>query len=259
LERKARSATIGGPIDQATGKKVFTPTNKSFTDANGKVHYKTQRSTKLAEADNAHTLSSGTVIEKVYADHSNRQKVLANKARKESASIKARPYSKSARVAYKNDVDTLNSKLRVALENAPRERQAQVIANATVRLKVQADPSLNTKERRAEKKRVKSQALMAARLRTEAGKDKFEITDSEWKAIQAGAITAHKLDQILTYADLDRIKELATPRVQIKMTPANTSKARSLRARGYTWAEVASSLGVSVTTAKDAVTAGEGD
>lgn len=257
LDRKERSAKNGGPIDPKTGKKIYEDTGKSWTDAAGKVHYKTQDSTKLAETDDAHTLSSGTVIEKIYADHSNRLKTLANQARKESYHIKTRPYSPSAKEAYRSHVETLNAKLARALKNAPLERQAQVFAHGTIRMKIQANPDLKLKENKAELKRLKSQALAAARIRTGADKQKFEITPEEWAAIQAGAITAHKLDQILTHADLDKIKELATPRVKITMTPANTSRARTLHARGYTWAEVAEALGVSVSTIKDALGATE--
>lgn len=260
LDRKDRSAAKGGPIDPKTGKKVYENTGKSWRDASGNVHLKPMLSTKLAETDDAHTLSSGTVVEKIYADHSNRLKALANEARKVLYHTKTRPYSPSAKEAYRSHVETLNSKLRIALENAPLERQAQVFANATIRLKKQANPDLNLPENKEELKRIKSQALAAARMRTGADKQKFEITDDEWKAIQAGAITAHKLDQILTYADLERIKQLATPPLKVAMPPASVAKAKALQARGYTWAEIADTLGVSVTTVKDAVhVPGEGD
>lgn len=252
-ERKERSAAKGGPIDPVTGKKVYEYTNKTWTDANGKPHLRVQQSTKLAEVDDAHALSSGTVMESFYADHSNRLKSLANTARKELVSIKPRPYAPSARVAYRSEVDSLNSKLTQSLKNAPRERQAQVIANATIRLKLQANPDLKLKENKAELKRLKSQALAAARVRTDAAKVKFDITDAEWKAIEAGAITAHKLDQILTYAELDRVKELATPKTTRAMSTANVAKAKALHDKGYTWAEVADALGVSVSTIQDAV------
>jgi hypothetical protein len=259
-DRKDRSPKDGGPIDPKTGKKVFVPTGKSrtFVDDKGKQHVviKKIESTKLAETDDAHTLSSGTVIEKVYADHSNKLKALANQARKATLSIKTRPYSPSAKKTHASEVATLNAKLTLALRNAPLERQAQVIANATVKARVDANPELRVRENRAELKRVKSQALAGARLRTGADKQKFDITDDEWSAIQAGAITAHKLDQILTYADLDRVKALATPRTLLKMTSTNVGKAKSLRSRGYTWAEIADALGVSVSTVQSALSEG---
>lgn len=252
LDRKERPASKGGAIDPATGKKVFEETGKSrtFVDSKGTQHVvlKKTESTKLAEASDAHTLSSGTVIEKIYADHSNKLKVLGNQARKASLTVKSKPYSPSAKETFSNEVASLNAKLNLALRNAPLERQAQVFANAAVRLKIQANPELRVPENKVELRRVKSQSLTGARLRTGANKQAIDITASEWAAIQAGAITTHKLDQILTYADLEKIKELATPKTVVRLTPAKASKARDLLARGYTWAEVASSLGVSVST-----------
>jgi hypothetical protein len=262
LDRKERPASQGGPIDPKTGKKVFIETGKTrtYVDDNGvqrSIPVK-MRSTKLAETDDAHTLSSGTVIEKVYADHSNRLKALANQARKETLTIKPKSYSASAREVYKEQVGSLNSKLRLAQENAPLERQAQVFANATVSLKKQEHPELREKENKAELRRVKSQALAAARLRTGADKVKFVITDDEWKAIQAGAIHASRLRDILNHADLDAVKKLATPKEQAKLSASNVSRAKRMHDGGYTWAEIASALGVSVSTAQRAVN-GEGD
>jgi len=222
----------------------------------------TQQVAKLADTHDAHTLVSdkGTVTEKFYADHSNRLKDLANQARKESIGLKPRRYNPSAREAFKADVETLDAKLTTALRNAPLERQAQVIANSTVRMKIQDNPYLKTKDGKTELKRVKAQALAAARARTGAQKKKFEITQSEWDAIQAGAVTANKLDKILTYADLDVVKKLATPKATIKLTPTALANARSMHDRGLTWAEIARVLGVSVSTIqKEVKPAEEGD
>ena len=73
-------------------------------------------------------------------------KSLANQARKEMVSTGKIPYSASAKAAYQNEVYSLNAKLNVALKNAPRERQAQVIANATVTAKKQANPDMTNAE-----------------------------------------------------------------------------------------------------------------
>lgn len=262
-ERKLRPAKDGGPIDPATGKLVYVYTDKSKTWTNAKGKEVTRRnvteSVKLAETDDAHTLSSGTVIEKVYADHSNRLKALANEARKELVHIKPRPYNASAKKAYASEVSTLNAKLTLALKNAPRERQAQVFANAIVKLKVQANPELKLRDNSDELKRVKRQALAAARLRTDAKKAEITITDGEWKAIQAGAITHSKLDAILTRANLDEVKQLATPRVLPKMSSSDAAKARTLKANGLTWAEVSEALGLSITTIKQELGGGDED
>lgn len=242
--RKPRSAALGGPVDKATGKKVFEPTGETRTDPRGKVILNTFQTTKLAETEDARTLSSGTVIEKVYAEHSNKLKALANTARKAAVNTKNITYSSSANIAYANEVASLNSKLNIALRNAPLERQAQVIGNAIYSQKLQANPEMEA----SEKKKIKGLALTAARVRTNAKKQRIEITDSEWDAIQAGAISNNKLNQILHNTDPENIKRLATPRSNILMTDIKKQRAQAMLGSGYTQAEVASALGVSVTT-----------
>lgn len=244
LDRKPRSAANGGPIDKATGKKVYEPTGAGYEKANGKWVPKRTKSTKLAETDDAFTLSSGTPIETIYATHSNKLKGLANTARKEAVNTKTTPYSPSAKAAYSKEVATLNSKLNVALMNAPRERQAQVVANAVVKKKKQANPDLEP----AEVKKIKGQALAEARTRTGAKKELIEITPSEWDAIQAGAVSNNKLTQILNNTDIEQVKQLATPKTTTVMTSLKTMRAKTMANAGYTQAEIADALGVSATT-----------
>lgn len=245
-ERRPRPASQGGPIDPATGKKVFVETGATYVNKAGKTVTKTTKSTKLAETDDARTLSSGTVIEKVYADHSNSLKSMANEARKAAVATKSTPYSPSAKAAYSKQVASLNAKLNLALRNAPLERQAQLFANATVAQKRAANPDMDP----SELKKIKGQALTEARLRTGAGKQRVDITPDEWDAIQAGAISTHKLKQILDNADTEKVKALATPRSSTVMTSAKKQRALAMQASGYTQAEIASALGVSLTTLK---------
>lgn len=247
-DRKPRSAANGGPIDRATGKKVFEPTGESFTK-NGKTVVKKIKSVKLAETHDANTLSSGTPIEKIYADHSNRLKDLANQARKAAVHTQSTPYSPSAKTAHSKEVASLNAKLNIALKNAPLERNAQVIANAVISQKRAHNPDLEP----SELKKMKAQALAEARARTGAGKQRIEITDGEWAAIQAGAISTNKLNQILANSDLEKVKQLATPKVKLLMTSTKTSRAKAMLESGYTQAEVADALGVSLTTLKTSI------
>jgi len=248
-DRKARPAAEGGFIDRATGQKRYVPTGTTYVNAKGKTVPRTIEVRKLAEANNAHTLSSGTPIEKVYADHSNKLKALANQARKVSVNTAPTRYSPSAKNAYAHEVDTLRAKLNIALRNRPLERQAQLLANATVRAKQDANPDMD----KAELKKIQGLALAQARARTGAGKKRIEITPQEWAAIQAGAISNNTLTQILANADLDRVKELATPREKIVMTEAKTSRAKAMLALGYTQSEIADQLGVSLSTLKTVV------
>jgi hypothetical protein len=251
-DRKARYSKEGGPIDKATGKKVFVPTGEMIVDRHGKTVPKTIISKKLAETDDAHTLSSGTKIEEIYADHSNRLKALANEARRVSVNTQHLPHSPSAKTAYANEVATLNAKLNTALRNAPLERQAQILANAVVAAKRRAYPDMDP----SEIKKLKSQALIEARLRTGAKKERVEITPSEWDAIQAGAIRTSRVSDILTHANLEDVKKLATPKTEVKMTSTKKARATAMLASGYTQAEVAQALGVSLTTLKKGLSDG---
>jgi DNA-binding CsgD family transcriptional regulator len=244
-QRVPRPQTEGGPVDKATGAKVFKET--------GKRHWKsgallTQRTTRLAEATDAHTLSSGTPMERLYADHSNKLKSLANQARLNALNTPPSKWSPSAKKTYANEVDSLDSKLAIAKKNAPLERQAQLIANSIVRTKRDYNPNMDKETR----KKIEYQALEEARVRTGAGKQRITITNREWDAIQAGAISDSKLTEILNHADMHVVRELATPKSSILMTSPMTNRANAMLAAGYTRAEVAAQLGVSLSTLDEA-------
>jgi transposase len=253
-ERKARPAAEGGAVDKDTGQKRYVPTGETYTNRQGKTVLKTFESRKLAETDNAHTLSSGTPIEKVYADHSNRLKALANGARKTAVNTRGTPYSPTAKRVYEKDVQSLRAKLNIAQRNRPLERHAQLLANAIVQAKKDANPDMD----KADLKKIQGLALAEARARTGAGKQRIDISPSEWTAIQSGAISTNTLQQILANADLDRVKELATPRVKTLMSGTKMTRATSMLAAGYTQAEIADALGVSLTTLKTAIAEGGG-
>lgn len=241
-------------INPETGEKIWVETGEGYikrtTNKKGVVKEewvpKTTKSTKGAETADAHTLSSGTAIEKVYADHSNRLKDLANQARKEFVATKPVERSPSAAKVYADEVARLNADLNIALRNAPLERQAQIIANAKVKAKRDANPDMDADEL----KKVKARALRDAREVTGADKLKIKIDDKQWEAIQAGALSNSRLSQILDHADLDQVRKLATPKDKPVLTSAKQAQAKRLLGSGATQAEVAAALGVSLTTLK---------
>ena len=245
-EQKLRKASQGGPIDKETGKLVYIPTGRSYTDAKGKTIPNTTSTTKMALVDDAYKLSSGTKIESVYANYANSLKALANDARKSSLSVGTIKQSPSAAKAYSAQVSSLKAKLTLALENAPLERRAQVIGNSTIKAVLASDPSIKDDKDRYKKLRV--QALAAGRAMTGAKRNPIEITDPEWEAIQSGAISNNLLKKIVMHTDVDKLKALATPRTQIGMSNAQIARAKSLLAAGYTQAEVADAIGVSSST-----------
>lgn len=253
-KRTPRKAQDGGRIDPETGEKVYTYVGEPYTTKSGKIKYPTESSTKMAETKDAHSLKSSrnTVMENYYADHANRLKALANTARKEEYFTPPSPWNKSAKKAYANEVASLNSKLEVALRNAPLERQAQVYANVRIKATLQANPDMDKKEI----KKLKTLALEEARNRVNAKKKRIEVTPVEWDAIQAGAISPSNLKQILDNMKDEDIKALATPRVQTAMSPVKIARAQAMLKANHTAAEVADAIGVSVSSLNNALKEG---
>lgn len=239
----------GSPrIDEETGELVWkTVDDPIYTDKRtGKTKVRTQPSTKMAEAKDAYTLVSeaDTPIERAYANYANKMKALGNQARLEILATGKVPYSSTAKETYQAEVDSLNAKLNVALKNAPRERQAQTMANAVVAAKKQDNPDMT----KAEIKKASQQALTQARAIVGAKRETIQITDREWEAIQAGAISESKLTQIINNVDMDSLRQRATPRATTTLSTAKQNKIASMNASGYSTSEIAEALGISSTT-----------
>lgn len=247
----------GSPIiDPETGKQTWKVADdltyekrivdKKTGEVTTKTITRTQKSTKMYETDDAYTLVSKAKnpTELAYADYANAMKAMGNAARKAMVTTKDTPYNPEARAIYKKEVDSLEAKLNVALKNAPRERQAQTIANAVVQAKKKDNPDMTNKEL----KKAGQQALDAARRQVGAKKEQVVITDREWEAIQAGAISTNKLKKILDNADMDKVKQLATPKSSNKVNTQTISRIKALKANGYTNAEIANKLGISTST-----------
>lgn len=250
LISKAKSETSvlkrkGSPIiDKETGEQSYKEVVEEYVGKDGKVHTRMQRSTKMAETKDARTLSSGTPQEEAYAGYANSMKALANQARKVMVNTGKIEYSSSAKEAYLKEVSSLMLKLNDALKNAPRERKAQAMANSVVEAKKKANPDMS----KAEIKKASQQALTSARASVGAKRTPVEITDREWEAIQAGAISENKLLQILNNTDIDEVRKRATPRTTNALSQAKINRIATLRASGYSTSEIAEALGVSSST-----------
>ena len=226
------------------GALIYKSVKETYVDKNGKTQVRTQTSTKMAEARDARTLSSGTMQEEVYASYANNLKALANKARKSMIDTPDKKYSPEAKKAYLNQYNSLMHKLNQSLMNAPRERQAQLLATSVVRAKIEANPNMEKEE----KKKIKQKALTEARNKLGAKRTTVDVTDDEWEAIEAGAISPNKLSQILQNTDTALIREKATPKVKNKLSEAKLNKLKCMAASGYSNSEIAESLGISSST-----------
>ena len=226
--------------------------NKKTGEITTSTKYRMQRSTKMAETDDAFSLVSdaGTPMEKAYAEYANKMKSLANQARKEMVSTGKIAYSASAKAAYQEEVYSLDAKLKLAELNKPRERLAQLKTNADISVKKQNNPDMTP----GDIKKANQQAL--TKYRSEVGsvarsKRSINISDREWEAIQAGAISENKLIKILNNTDVDILRQRATPRATKTLSQAKINRIKALSASNYTLAEIANKLGVSTSTVSE--------
>lgn len=251
-ERKDRRASLGGPVDPVTGRRQYELTGRTYVNKQGQVVPSMTKVKRLANVDDANELSSGTRIERIYAEHSNKLKAMANEARRVAVNTPRTKRDPNAAKVYANEVTTLKAKLDLAIRNRPLERQALVLADAVVRQKRSANPNMDDET----KKKIKFQALEEMRNRTKAKRHRIEITPKEWEAIQAGAISDSMLSSILNNANMDVVKQHATPRTKLLMSPSKTKRAADMLRLGFTRAEVADQLGVSTSTLDQAMANG---
>ena len=229
------------------GNKIYRLTNKMHYDKSGNLIPSTTKSTKMAEAKDARELSSGTVMEEIYADHANKLKDMARTARLEALKIPSSKKNPDAAKAYADEVESVNAKLELIKLNKPRERQAQIQANVTYFAKKRANPEMDSDQA----KKVKQQALRDAREAVGAisKKDReMKLTDREWEAFQAGAFSNHQMEEIINNMDLDDLKQLATPRQEKTISESKKNLIRSMNMNGYSIAEIADRAGVSTST-----------
>lgn len=233
-----------GVIDPLTEKVVYKESGRTYVDPRtGKTVAATTKVKRILAVDDVRSMSSGTLQEEAYADYANKMKDLANKARLEYKATPTLKRSASAAKAFEPEVNRLMAALKVAQLNAPLEREAQRIANARVKAKVQAN-NITDKD---EISKIRRAAISDARNSTGASgkRTRITISDGEWTAIQSGAISDTTLSEILRYAEPKTVRERATPRRTTQLSDARISRIKAMANSGHTNAEIAEALGIS--------------
>ena len=224
-----------------------------FTNKDGNISYKTKartiNSTRMAETDNAYTLvsSSRHPMEILYADYANSMKAMANQARKEMIRTGNLESNPTAKKIYKKEVADLEVKLNDALKNTVRERTATRLAAAEIKRKREADPDMKSDDIRKLSQRTQS------KYRSEVGSVSrrnraIQITDKEWEAIQAGAISENKLKKILNNSDPDILRERAMPKPKNTLNTAQVNRIKAMSASNFTLNQIAEKMNLSPAT-----------
>lgn len=221
------------------GKKVFRKTNEP----------KQIKIQTMYTVDDAYDLvrDPNNKVEMEYAKYANSMKSMAQNARKEARAIETPHVSKAAKEVYAVEADSLKKKAESVELNKPRERKAQLLANAMYDEKLSANPEMDTEHRQ----RLRAQCMQKARTMTGSKKPDIIFTDREWEAIQSNAISSTTMEKLFMACNQDKLKKLATPKSSNALTPAQIAYIKALKNNpnaNYTNKEIADAVGVSVSS-----------
>lgn len=239
-----------GRINPKTGEVEYKLSGRTYVDKKtGENKPATQKKSLILATKDVRTLSSGTPQEEAYADYANKMKALANAARKEYLATPNSKMNTQAKTTYAKEVASLQSKITEASKNAPRERRANAVANSVVKAKIAENPAIASDKKAIKKMRQLAIETARAEAQASSKKVRIQVTDKEWEAVQAGAVSATTLEKILRYSDSDEIRARAMPKITTKLTTAKIAKLKSMANSGmYTNQEIANALGCSPST-----------
>lgn len=242
-------------VDPDTGE--TTKKTEHVTDEHGKWVTKDEprmtKSTKMYEAKDAFELvgkGGGNLMEQIYARYANSMKAMGNEARKAAAATPNMVQDKGAREVYAKEVADIMEKLKKAYMNKPLERQAQILANAEIKLRRIEKNDMTAEELQ----KLKGRLLNEMRARVGAKKNRIVLTEEELKAINSGALSNTTLRAVFLNMKPDYRNSLFVPKRETGMTSSQIAKAEQLFRKGHSQGDIAAQLGVSVDTLLENVT-----
>jgi len=249
LKESGRTYEETKPVKDANGNVMYyEDTGKPIRQKTGKIKLATTDRPQMAMTNDAMTLVSAirSEPELLYADYANKLKQMANDARKTMLYTKEMPKNPSASKEYAEEVASLKAKLDQSYRTKPKEARAQNIALGIIneKLKVLKDPSPK------EVKKIRQIAIETARSQVGIRREdkRITLTDREWAAIQAGAVSHSFLKDILDNSDPDSLRERATPSTGRGLSNAQIAKIKNMHNGFFTIAEIADAMGCSTST-----------
>lgn len=276
-------------IDPETGEKLFTYTNGTHSkkvgeteDGKGIYDDSVREPNKVSveklryawmQGKGAASLASDnpSTKEQMYVEYSDTLHALANSVRrmlsddsyhvidsdgKTIKKVDSKTYREKAKQnATEEDADiiaSLRAKLEVAKRNAPKERLAQVYANAAIKARLESNPSIKDDDDAL--KKLKNAELASARTRTGAnGKGTRVVIDKrEYEAINSGKVPKTLVADVLKKSDSESLSKCVSnasgTRQVLTASQIARIKAWAASDSRSTPYQMAKSLGVSVST-----------
>lgn len=239
-------------INPDTGELYWDPKKKpeTYVDNKGKVQQRTITISKMANAKDANELVSEArhPVELIYADYANSMKSLANDARKEMVSTGRIKKNAEAVQKYAAERENLLAQLNTAELNAPRERQALLLANSRIKKLTDEYPELKDRNHKSELKKINQREVSKARAEVGAKRSRIDISEKQWEMIMEGGVSENELTKVLKYTDGATIRQYATPKREKQVSITKQNHIKALQASGYTTDEIAQALDLSTST-----------
>ena len=231
----------------------------SFTNKDQSIIYRKKTRTEknipaMSTVDDANKLVSPQrhKMEILYADYANSMKSLANKARISMKTTENLKYDKNAAKIYEKEVSELNVALNNAMKNSVKERQATRLAAADLKKKKAANPDMKAEDERKAGQRAMTKYRESVGSVSRRNRN-ISITDKQWEAIQAGAISENKLKLILDNSDPDILRERSMPSNRKGLTAAQISRIKAMANSNFTLQQIADKLGIPKSTVSNAL------
>ena len=134
-----------------------------------------------------------------------------------------------------------------ALKNTVKERTATRLASSEIKRRQSTNPDLKGEDLRKTSQRLQT------KYRSEVGSVSrrnraIQITDKEWEAIQAGAISENKLKKILNNSDPDSLRQRAMPKESKSLSSAQINRMKRLSESNFTLSQIAEKMNLSPST-----------
>ena len=127
-----------------------------------------------------------------------------------------------------------------------RERAALRKANTEVNALIEKSPNISKKDLQKLRQRAVSSARSDVGSITRRNRN-IKITDREWDAVQAGAISESILKRILNNTDIDVIRQKVTPRATTTLSQTKINRINQM-SDTYTLSQIANKLNIPIST-----------
>lgn len=243
--------------DWYQGKKIFIPTNQShYNPKIQKLEPNLMEVNRMSMYEDANELrgikdpnNKGFYVEEAYADFANKMKALANDCRAMARTAPVYQKRQDMAVKYDNECKIIRAKVADRKSKSPIERRAQILAEADLKMKIKADPSITVDREKYLKESIRSLNRMRAKL---AIPDvDIHLSDKEWEAVFNGALDKSIFDYLMRHCDPIELSSHAFEKLDTVVSEERTNMIRQMDKLGYSRAQIGEHTGLSPKIIRD--------